>query len=219
MELVESMVRGDGDRGRDSRGLTERMELVESMVRGPSVRAQCRLLNVSRSGYYYESCPESSENLRLMRRLDELHLRHPVYGSPRRTAELRREGWEVNPKQVVRLMGVLGLAAIYPKSSTSGPAPGHEIYPYLLRGKVVTGPDQVWSADITCIPMRFGFMYLVAVMDWWSRSVLAWRWSNTMEAAFCVKAWEAALAKAQRLGRRSPAVAPPEVRRHLSARL
>lgn len=183
------------------------MELVESILGAPSVRAQCRLLNVSRSGYYYPACPESPENLRLMRRIDEVHLRHPVYGSPRLTAELRREGWEVNVKRVRRLMGVMGMEAIYPKRSTSVPEPGHEIYPYLLRGKEVTGPDQVWSADITYIPMRLGFMYLVAVMDWWSRYVLAWRLSNTMEAAFCVAAWKAALAKAQSLGRRAPAVA------------
>jgi putative transposase len=181
------------------------MECVESILGAPSLRAQCRLLSVSRSGYYSPACPESPENLRRMRRIDELHLRHPVYGSPRLTAELRREGWAVNPKRVVRLMGVMGLEAIYPKSSTGEPEPGHKIYPYLLRGKALTGPDQVWSADITYIPMRLGFMYLVAVMDWWSRSVLAWRLSNTMEAAFCVAAWEAALVRAQRLGHPAPA--------------
>jgi putative transposase len=182
------------------------MDLVESIMGAPSVRAQCRLLSVSRSGYYYEACPEHPENLRLMRRMDELHLRHPVYGSPRLTAELRREGWEINRKRVVRLMGVMGIEAIYPKANRSQPGPGHEIYPYLLRGKTVTGPDQVWSSDITYIPMRFGFMYLVAVMDWWSRFVLAWRLSNTMESAFCVTAWKAALHNAQRLGRLAPAV-------------
>ena len=172
------------------------MELVESMVGAPSLRAQCRLVGVSRSGYYYEARAESVENLRLMRRLDELHVRHPVYGSPRLTAELQREGWEVNERRVVRLMRVMGVQAIYPRRTTSQPQPGHRIYPYLLRGKTVTGPDQVWSADITYIPMRFGYMYLVAVMDWWSRYVLAWKISNTMEAAFCVAAWKSALARA-----------------------
>ena len=166
---------------------------MEAIAGAPSVRRQCGLLQVSRSGYYYERCPESPENLRLMRRLDELHLRHPVYGRPRLTVELRREGWEVNEKRVGRLMGVMGLEAIYPKPRTSAAGPGHEIYPYLLRGKAITGPDQVWCADITYIPMRFGFMYLVAMMDWWSRYVLAWRLSNTLETAFCVDAWEAAL--------------------------
>lgn len=106
------------------------MEFVESILGAPSVRAQCRLLSVSRSGWYYQACPESPENLRLMRRIDELHLRHPVYGSPRLTADLRREGWEVNQKRVVRLMGVMGIEAIYPKRRTSVPEPGHEIYPY-----------------------------------------------------------------------------------------
>ncbi len=183
------------------------MELVESMVGAPSLRAQCRLVGVSRSGYYYEARAESVENLRLMRRLDQLHVRHPVYGSPRLTAELQREGWEVNEKRVVRLMRVMGVQAIYPRRTTSQPQPGHRIYPYLLRGKTVTGPDQVWSADITYIPMRFGYMYLVAVMDWWSRYVLAWKISNTMEAAFCVAAWKSALARAKGLGRIAPAVA------------
>lgn len=106
------------------------MEFVESILGAPSGRAQCRLLSVSRSGDYDQACPESPENLRLMRRIDELHLRHPVCGSPRLTAELRRDGWEVNPKRVVRLLGVLGIAAIYPKRRTSAPEPGHEIYPY-----------------------------------------------------------------------------------------
>jgi putative transposase len=167
------------------------------------VRRQCALLGVSRGAYYYEASAESAENLRLMRRLDELHLRHPVYGRPRLCAELRREGWEINEKRVNRLMGVMGLEAIYPKPSTSAPGDGHEVYPYLLRNKEVTGPDQVWCADITYIPMRFGFMYLMAVMDWWSRHVLAWRLSNTMEAAFCVSAWRAAL----KAGRNTPLIA------------
>ena len=158
------------------------------------MRRQCELLGVSRSGYYYEPCPESPENLALMRRLDELHLAHPVYGRPRLTVLLQREGLAVNEKRVGRLMRVMDLEAIYPKPGTSQTQPGHEIYPYLLRNKAVTGPDQAWCADITYIPMRHGFMYLMAVMDWWSRFVLAWELSNTLEATFCVQAWHLALA-------------------------
>jgi putative transposase len=168
-----------------------------------SVRRQCLLLGVARGGYYYEPRPESPENLRLLRRLDELHLQHPVYGRPRLTVVLQREGWPVNEKRVGRLMKVLGLEAIYPKAGTSRPGPGHERYPYLLRGKAITGPDQVWCADITYIPMRCGFMYLMAVMDWWSRYVLSWELSNTLEAGFCVQAWELALAR----GNRPPRIA------------
>jgi putative transposase len=171
----------------------ERAELVQALAGVPSVRQQCELLGISRGAYYYEPRPESAENLAILRRLDELHLERPVYGSLRLAAQLRREGWEVNRKRVMRLMALMGMAAIYPKKATSQPGEGHQIYPYLLRGKEVSGPDQVWCADVTYIPMRYGFMYLVAVMDWWSRYVLAWRLSNTLEAAFCVWAWQAAL--------------------------
>jgi putative transposase len=137
-----------------------------------------------------------------MRRLDELHLAHPVYGSRKLTVLLRREGLEINRKRVVRLLRLMGIEAIYAKPRTSVPGPGHQIYPYLLRDLEVTGPDQVWCSDITYVPMARGFMYLVAVMDWWSRYVLGWRLSNTMEAAFCVDAWEAAL----RVGRQAPLI-------------
>ncbi len=137
-----------------------------------------------------------------MRRLDELHLEHPVYGSRKLGVLLRREGLAINRKRVVRLLRLMGIEAIYAKPKTSLPAPGHQIYPYLLRDLEVTGPDQVWCADITYVPMARGFMYLVAVMDWWSRYVLGWRLSNTMEAAFCVDAWEAAL----RVGRQAPLI-------------
>ncbi len=183
--------------------MRERCEEIQAGHARLSVRRQCALLGLNRSSYYYEPGPESRENLELMRRLDQLHTRHPVYGSPRLTIELRRDGWAINPKRVARLMRLMGIEAIYPKASGSQPAPGHEIYPYLLRDKEITGPDQVWCADITYIPMRFGFMYLVAVMDWWSRYVLAWRLSNTLEAEFCVEAWQAAL----RAGRRQPRIA------------
>ena len=167
-----------------------------------SLRRQCELLAVCRGRYYYEPCPETEENLALMRRLDEKHLQHPVYGSRKLTALLRQEGLEINRKRVVRLLRVMGIEAIYAKPRTSQPDSGHQIYPYLLRDLEVTGPDQVWCLDITYVPMATGFMYLVAVMDWWSRYVLGWRLSNTMEAAFCVDAWEAAL----RAGRQAPLI-------------
>jgi putative transposase len=167
-----------------------------------SVRHQCELLELCRSSYYYQCCPETEENLALMRRLDELHLEHPVYGSRKLTVLLRQEGLALNRKRVVRLLRLMGIEAIYAKPRTSLPEPGHQIYPYLLRDVEVTGPDQVWCSDITYVPMAAGFMYLVAVMDWWSRYVLGWRLSNTMEAAFCVDAWEAAL----RVGHKAPLV-------------
>lgn len=130
-----------------------------------------------------------------MRRLDELHLEHPVYGSRRLTVMLRREGKAVNRKRVSRLLGLMGMEAIYPRRSLSQPGGGHKIFPYLLRDLEITGPNQVWCSDITYIPMQCGFMYLVAVMDWWSRYVLSWGLSNTMEAEFCIRAWEQALAE------------------------
>jgi putative transposase len=167
-----------------------------------SLRRQCDLLEVCRGSYYYEACPETEENLGLMRRLDELHLEHPVYGSRKLTVLLRREGLGINRKRVVRLLRVMGIEAIYAKPKLSQAGFGHQIYPYLLRDLEVTGPDQVWCSDITYVPMASGFMYLVAVMDWWSRYVLAWRLSNTLEAAFCVDAWEAAL----RAGRQAPLI-------------
>jgi putative transposase len=159
----------------------------------PSIRHQCDLLGISRSGYYYEPCPESQENLELMRRLDELHLDHLVYGSRRLTILLREEGRLVNRKRVSRLMEVMGIEAVYPRRKPLPPGPGHEIYPYLLKGLDISGPDQVWCSDITYIPMQRGFMYLVAVMDWWSRYVLGWQLSNTLEPDFCIAAWEQAL--------------------------
>jgi putative transposase len=162
----------------------------------PSIRRQCELLEISRSAYYYEPCPESDENLALMRRLDELHLEHPVYGSRRLTVMLGREGRAVNRKRVSRLLRLMGIEAIYPRRCLSQPGEGHEIFPYLLKDVEINGPNQVWCSDITYIPMQHGFMYLVAVMDWWSRYVLSWGLSNTMEAEFCIRAWEQALAEA-----------------------
>lgn len=159
-----------------------------------SIRRQCELVGISRSGFYYEPVPESEANLALMRRLDELHLERPVYGSRRLVAQLAREGLAVNRKRVTRLLQVMGVETVYPKRNLSAPGAGHRIYPYLLEGLEITGPDQVWCSDITYVPMAYGYMYLVAVMDWWSRYVLAWELSNSQDSEFCIRAWTAALA-------------------------
>jgi putative transposase len=159
-----------------------------------SVRQQCALLGLNRSTWYYASVGESEENLWLMRRIDEQYLLAPFYGSRKMTQWLARHGYAVNRKRVQRLMRVMGIEAIYPKRHTSQPGPGHKIYPYLLRNLAVTRPDQVWAADITYVPLAHGFMYLVAVMDWYSRYVLSWRLSNSLEGSFCVEALDAALA-------------------------
>ena len=128
-----------------------------------------------------------------MRRLDELHLEHPVYGSRRLRELLRREGLVVNRKRVSRLLQIMGIETIYPRPFSSRPQAGHRICAYLLEGLEITGPNQVWCADITYVPLACGYMYLVAVMDWWSRYVLGWELSNSQEAEFCVRAWEASL--------------------------
>lgn len=163
-----------------------------------SLRRQCELVGVARSGLYYQAVPESEENLALMRRIDELHLERPAYGSRRLTVLLQREGRQVNRKRVVRLMRRMGLEAIYPKRSLSQPGEGHRIYPYRLKGLEITGPDQVWCSDVTYVPMACGFLYLVATMDWWSRYVLGWELSNTLESEFCVRAWERSLEAGRR---------------------
>jgi putative transposase len=158
-----------------------------------SIRKQCDLMGISRSGFYYEPVAETKQNLALMRRLDALHLDYPVYGSRRLVAMLQREGWTINRKRVVRLLRRMGLEALYPKRRLSQPGAGHRIYPYLLNGLEISGPDQVWCSDITYVPMAEGFLYLVAVMDWWSRYVLAWELSNTLDSEFCIRAWTRAL--------------------------
>jgi putative transposase len=162
------------------------------------VQRQCELVGISRSAYYYEPCAETGENLRLMRRLDELHLLRPVYGSRRLTVLLRREGWGVNRKRVVRLLEVMGVQAVFPRRRLSQPGEGHQIYPYLLEGLEITGPDQVWCSDITYVPMAEGFLFLVATMDWWSRYVVGWELSNSRDSEFCIRAWEGAMAAGRR---------------------
>lgn len=160
-----------------------------------SFRRQCRLAGIPRSSMYYVPAPESEENLLLMRLIDEQYMRHPEFGYPRMTDWLKEQGHEVNHKRVARLMGRMGLQAITPGPHTSKPAPGHRIYPYLLRDLLIERVNQVWSTDITYIPMRHGFMYLTAVMEWHSRYVLAWELSNTLESEFCVAALKRALTR------------------------
>jgi len=162
-----------------------------------SVRRQCELLGIHRSSLYYEPVGESSENLRLMRLLDEQYTRAPFYGSRRMTEWLVTQGHAVNRKRVSRLMALMGIEAVYPRPKLSQPGEGHRIYPYLLRGTTVERVNQVWSTDITYIRMAQGFVYLVAVMDWFSRFVLSWSLSLTMEVDFCVEALQRALRRAK----------------------
>lgn len=157
------------------------------------MRRQCELLELNRSGLYYRPSGESEQNLMLMRLIDEEYTRRPFYGSRRMTVWLRGQGHEVNRKRVARLMEVMGIEALCPKPKLSQPGEGHKIYPYLLRDVVVTRVNQVWSTDITYIRMSHGFVYLVAVMDWFSRFVLSWALSVTMEMDFCMEALERAL--------------------------
>jgi putative transposase len=158
-----------------------------------SVRRQCEILKLHRSTYYYQPIGESAYNLALMKRIDELFLELPFFGSRQMRNILRDEGHQLGRNRVRRLMRKMGLMAVYQKPRISQPHPQHKTYPYLLRGKAITRPNQVWCADITYIPMKRGFLYLVAIMDWHSRAVLSWRLSNTMEADFCVSALEEAL--------------------------
>lgn len=172
--------------------LSERQELV-TLCPELSIRRQCELVNISRSGYYYKPCTESEENLKLMLELDKLHLERPTFGSRRLTVMVNRQGWAVNRKRVARLLEVMEIAAVYPKRSSSQPGEGHQIYPYLLKGLEICGPDQVWCTDITYVPMANGFMFLCATMDWWSRYVVGWELSNTQDSQFCIRAWERGL--------------------------
>jgi putative transposase len=158
-----------------------------------SVRRQCALLGLSRSAWYYEPAGESPENLRLMKAIDKEYTRQPSMGRRRMTAWLRSQGHEVNVKRVRRLLRVMGLEAIYPKPRLSVRSREHRIYPYLLRDVAVERVDQVWSTDITYVPLPKGFMYLAAVIDWHSRYVLGWRLSNTLEGTFCVELLEEVL--------------------------
>jgi putative transposase len=160
-----------------------------------SIRRQCELLGVSRSSVYYEPASTAPEQLTLMRRIDELHLQFPFYGSRKMSETIRREGQAVNRKQIQRLMRLMDIECLAPKPRTSRPAPENPKYPYLLRNVKISRVNQVWCADVTYIPMACGFAYLVAIMDWYSRRVLAWRLSNTLETGFCVAALNEALTR------------------------
>ena len=169
--------------------------MVERQRPSLSVARQCRALGISRSSLYYQPVGVSQEGLELMKLLDKQYLERPFFGSRRMAIWLRGQGYRINRKRVGRLMGEMGLRAIYRRPRTSKPGLGHRVYPYLLRSMRITRPNQVWAADITYVPMDRGFMYLVAIMDWHSRCVLAWRLSNTLDVDFCVKALEEALEK------------------------
>lgn len=174
------------------------MKTRRTMVKAetdPSMRRQCELLGVNRSSLYYEPVEPDAEELALMRRLDELHVKYPFYGSRKLTQALKTEGHDINRKRVQRLMRVMGMESTAPKPNTSKPSPEHAKYPYLLRDLKVCRVNQAWAADITYIPMAHGFIYLVAIIDWCSRRVLAWRVSNSLEPNFCVEALEEALAR------------------------
>lgn len=170
-----------------------RRSLIDPQDAVLPVSRQCALLALSRSTWYYRSCADDTEDMALMRALDEQYTATPFYGVRRMTHALRQQGYEINPKRVRRLMHLLGLEALYPKPRTSVPAPGHTIYPYLLRGTKIVRVNQVWSTDITYIRLQQGFVYLAAVLDWHSRFVLSWELSNTLESGFCVSALERAL--------------------------
>jgi putative transposase len=172
-----------------------RREVIDHRHPSLSIVRQCRLLDINRSGLYYQPKGISEEDLALMKLIDCQYLVTPFYGARKIAAWLKGQDHIVNRKRVRRLMRLMGIKAIYRRPKTSKPAPGHKIYPYLLGGLKITRPNQVWAADITYIPMARGFLYLVAIIDWYSRYVLSWRLSNTLDADFCVEALEEALRK------------------------
>lgn len=175
----------------------QKRSLIEPENEQISIRMQCRLLDIERSIYYYKPVGESLLNLDIMRKLDEQYTATPFYGVIRMTHFIRSLGYEIDDKRIRRLLRLMGIMAIYPKKKTSIPNIEHRIYPYLLKGLKIDRPNQVWSTDITYIPMEKGFLYLVAVIDWYSRYVVSWQISNTMETSFCIDALQAALSKGQ----------------------
>jgi putative transposase len=173
--------------------IERRRQMIDPEHPQLSIMRQCELASISRSGFYYQPTGETPLNLELMRLIDRQFLDTPWYGSRQMARHLRREGYTVGRKRIRRLMAKMGLVPIYPRPRTTVPQPEHQVYPYLLRDLVIERPNQVWCADLTYIPMRRGFLYLVAVMDWATRKVLAWRVSNTMDVEFCLEALEEAL--------------------------
>lgn len=167
--------------------------LIDPTDASISISRQCELIGLPRASYYYEPRPESPENLFLMRLIDEKYTAYPFVGVAKMTGWLREDGYPVNPKRIRRLMRLMGLEAIYPKPRLSQPGVGHQIYPYLLRGVNIERPNQVWSTDITYIRLARGFIYLVAIIDWYSRYVLSWEVSTSLESEFCLSALERSL--------------------------
>lgn len=165
--------------------LSAKRSLVASSSEEVSIIDRCRVVGISSSSYYYEPREADATTLEIMSFIDKQYLRTPFYGSPRMTTELRKHGYYVNPKRVARLMKIMGLQALYPKPNSSANSKGDTVYPYLLRGLQITHPNQVWSTDLTYIGMPRGWMYLMAVMDWYSRYVIHWELSNTMDVGFC----------------------------------
>ena len=171
--------------------------MIEPKHPAISIRRQCELIGLNRSSFYMKAASESPLNLELMRQIDKQYLKTPFYGVRRMTVILRRQGYEVNHKRIVRLMRTMGLQTLFPRKNLSQPAQGHQIYPYLLRNMKIDHINQVWSTDITYVPMTQGFMYLVAIIDWFSRYVLTWQLSNTLDGAFCLATLKQALTNGQ----------------------
>jgi putative transposase len=172
--------------------VAERRRWIEPGFAGLSVRQQCSLLGLHRSNLYYEAVPEEADDLRLMRLIDEEYLRHPFLGSRRMGLWLEKQGEQVNRKKIQRLMRKMGLQGIAPGPRTTRRETSHKVYPYLLRGVEINRPNQVWACDITYVPLAGGYLYLVAVMDWFSRCVLGWQLSNSMDVEFCLEALDEA---------------------------
>ena len=170
-----------------------RRSLLEPDHASIGLRRQCDLLDLPRSTAYYAPIPESQENLDLMKEIDAIYLDNPSYGSRTIAAVLVNSDWAVNRKRVQRLMRLMNIAGVVPKRNLSKPSPGHRVFPYLLRNVAISHPDQVWSTDITYVPLRNGFVYLTAVMDWYSRYVLSWKLSSRLEGSFCLEALDEAL--------------------------
>lgn len=173
--------------------VNERKHWINATDLKLSIEEQLTLSGLSKTAYYYKAVPETSENLLIMEQIDRLYTEHPYYGNRKMVFVLNSLGWLINRKRVRRLMKLMGLEAIYPKPNLSKASSENKKYPYLLRGVKIVVPNQVWSTDITYIPLRGGFLYLTAILDWYSRYVLAWRLSNTLDVGFCIEALDEAL--------------------------
>lgn len=171
--------------------------MIEAGYEGIPVVRQCELVGLNRSSYYYEAVGESALNLELMRIIDEQYTRRPFYGVPRMTQVILKMGYRIGHKRIERLMGLMGIRGVCPRRNLSKAKENHHKFPYLLRGLNIERPDEVWASDITYVRLRSGFLYLVAIMDWYSRYVVSWRLSNSLDPGFCIEALEEALSKGQ----------------------